>query len=199
MRPYGSAWKPGRSGKRDRCIACSRVSTPPQPRRIHARDVHKTIRALEIRLLTRSSAPPPETAEPLSGYRVIQIGLDPDRAELALRLDARVERMFAQGLIEEVRGLLGRGATGAEKPFESLGYKQALQLIRGEITRDQAILSTQTGTRQYAKRQRTWFLRDARIHWLAGFGDRAETVQAALDLLAQDRVAQDRLNPNRLN
>ena len=68
-----------------------------------------------------------------------------------------MEAMFSGGLIEEVRALLARGATGDEKPFESLGYRQALQYIRGEGTLEQAILSTQIGTRQYAKRQRTWF------------------------------------------
>lgn len=150
--------------------------------RIHARDVHKTIRALEVRLLTRAAAPAPETAEGLTGHRVLQIGLNPDRAELATRLDARVRAMFGGGLIEEVRGWLAKGATGREKPFESLGYKQALQYINGEATLEQAILSTQAETRQYAKRQRTWFLRDARIHWLAGFGDDPEIAREALRL-----------------
>ena len=143
---------------------------PSAAARIHPRDVHKTIRALEVRLLTRAAAPAPETAEPLTGYQVVQIGLNPDRAELVKRLDARVMAMFAGGLIDEVRGLLAHGATGAEKPFESLGYKQALQYIHGQATLEQAILSTQIETRQYAKRQRTWFLRDSRIHWLAGTG-----------------------------
>lgn len=153
---------------------------PQAASRIHARDVQKTIRALEVRLLTRTAAPPPETSEPLEGYRVTQIGLNPDRAALVERLTTRVAEMFDGGLVEEVRTLLENGCTGQEKPFESLGYKQALQHIRGTLTREQAILSTQIETRQYAKRQRTWFLKDSRIHWLDGFGDDPEIAADAL-------------------
>ena len=89
----------------------------------------------------------------------------------------------AGGLIEEVRSLLAAGATGEEKPFESLGYKEALQVIRGEATLPQAIEATQIETRQYAKRQYTWFLRDARIRWLAGFGNDPSVVARAMDLI----------------
>jgi tRNA dimethylallyltransferase len=131
--------------------------------RIHPNDVQKLIRALEIRVLTGGA--PPESGEPLRDYRVLKIGLDPDRAQLFARLEARVQAMFSGGLVEEVRGLLARGATGMEKPFESLGYKQALQHIHGEVTLEQAIESTQVETRQYAKRQWTWFRRDAEIYW----------------------------------
>jgi tRNA dimethylallyltransferase len=148
--------------------------------RIHSRDVQKTIRALEIRLLTHAGIPAQETAEPLRGYQILQIGLHPDRSELVRRLNARVEAMFDGGLIEEVRGLLEHGATGDEKPFESLGYKQALQYIRGDTTLKQAILSTQIETRQYAKRQMTWFARDPRVHWLRGFGDDPAIVEEAV-------------------
>jgi tRNA dimethylallyltransferase len=142
---------------------------PGASARIHPNDVQKLIRALEIRVLTGGA--PPESGEPLRDYRVLKIGLDPDRAQLFARLDARVQAMFSGGLVEEVRGLLERGATGMEKPFESLGYKQALQHIRGQVTLEQAIESTQLETRQYAKRQWTWFRRDAEVQWLKGFGE----------------------------
>ena len=66
----------------------------------------------------------------------------------------------------EVEGLLRCGCTGEEKPFESLGYKQALALLRGQMTREQAIESTLIETRQYAKRQRTWFRHQAALDWL---------------------------------
>ncbi len=148
--------------------------------RIHSHDVQKTIRALEIRLLTHAGIPSRETAEPLRGCRIFQIGLHPDRSELVRRLNARVETMFSGGLIEEVRALLEHGAAGDEKPFESLGYKQALQYIRGQTPLEQAILSTQIETRQYAKRQMTWFARDPRIRWLAGFGDDPAIVKDAV-------------------
>jgi len=144
---------------------------PTAASKIHANDVQKLTRALEIRLTTGQSLPPRETAAALEGWQPIKIGLNPDRTELVRRLDQRVMKMFEGGLLDEVRALLAGGCTGGEKPFESLGYKQALAHLRGTLTLAQAIESTQIETRQYAKRQLTWFRRDAEMHWLAGFGD----------------------------
>jgi tRNA dimethylallyltransferase len=147
--------------------------------RIHANDVQKTMRALEVRLLTQQALPPPAEAPALEGYAVIKLGLDPDRAALQQRLEARTRAMFQHGLLEEVRSLLAAGATGNEKPFEALGYKQALLHLRGGLTLEQAVESTIVETRQYAKRQRTWFHRDPEIHRLAGFGDAPEIIAQA--------------------
>jgi tRNA dimethylallyltransferase len=147
--------------------------------RIHANDIQKTLRALEVRLLTQQALPPPAEAQALEGYAVIKLGPDPDRAALQQRLEARTRAMFGGGLIEEVRGLLAQGATGSEKPFEALGYKQGLLHLRGVLTLEQAMESTIIETRQYAKRQRTWFRRDPEIRWLAGFGDDAEILAQA--------------------
>jgi tRNA dimethylallyltransferase len=168
---------------------------PAASARIHARDVQKLTRALEIRLLTRNPLPPPDVAEPLRGYRVLQIGLNPDRQQLYDALDARVRRMFAPvgsalqsgdaGLVEEVESLLAHGCSGSEKPFGSLGYKQALEYVRGAATLEQAIASTQLETRQYAKRQLTWFRRDPDVHWLEGFGDSPAVIDQCLDLVAR--------------
>jgi tRNA dimethylallyltransferase len=152
---------------------------PSAARRIHANDVQKTMRALEVRLLTEQALPPPAEAQALEGYAVIKLGLDPDRAALQDRLENRTRAMFGHGLLEEVRGLLAAGATGNEKPFEALGYKQALLHLRGALTLAQAIESTIVETRQYAKRQRTWFRRDSEIHWLHGFGDDPEILVQA--------------------
>jgi len=93
--------------------------------------------------------------------------------------------MFNGGLLDEVRTLLAQGATGAEKPFESLGYKQALLHLRGEFTLPEAIASTQLETRQYAKRQWTWFRRDPEIFWIAGLGDSPAVLAAARTRLAE--------------
>jgi len=142
--------------------------------RIHTNDVQKTMRALEVRLLTQQALPPRAEAQALEGYAVIKLGLDPDRAALQQRLETRTRAMFAHGLLDEVRGLLAAGATGTAKPFEALGYKQALMHLHGEITLEQAVESTTVETRQYAKRQRTWFRRDSEIRWLNGFGDDPE-------------------------
>lgn len=155
---------------------------PGAAARIHERDTQKTMRALEVRLLTKAALPPVEAGRGIEGYAVIKLGLDPDRAELQRRLEARTRGMFAQGLIEEVRGLLAGGASGDEKPFEALGYKQAVLHLRGEITLEQAVESTVIETRQYAKRQRTWFRRDAEVRWLRGFGDEAGVIEAAYPL-----------------
>lgn len=156
---------------------------PAAAARIHARDVRKLVRALEVRMLTGAPMPARESGAPLAGYRVLALGLAPDRARLHEALAARTEAMFARGLLEEVRGLLARGCTGREKPFESLGYKQALAHLRGEIPLAEAIASTMIETRQYAKRQLTWFRRDARIQWLEGFGTEDRVVHDAQALV----------------
>ncbi len=156
---------------------------PPAAARIHPRDVQKLTRALEIRVLTRNPLPPSSTAEPLTGYRVLKLGLNPSRPDLHQTLDARAEEMFRHGLKEEVQGLLDAGCTGDEKPFESLGYKQALAAVRGSLTMEQAIESTQLETRQYAKRQLTWFRRDPEIVWLTGFGDSREVIENCLTVI----------------
>jgi tRNA dimethylallyltransferase len=158
---------------------------PASSEQIHAQDTQKLLRALEIRLLTGGPRTALAPAEPLEGYRILLLGLDPDRAELARRLERRTRQMFAQGLLDEVRGLLAQGLTGDEKPFESLGYRQAMQVIRGECSLAEAIVSTSTGTRQYAKRQRTWFRREKDIQWLVGFGGSAEVQQAACGMVAK--------------
>jgi tRNA dimethylallyltransferase len=88
--------------------------------------------------------------------------------------------MFAEGLVAEVQQLLSNGATGQEKPFEAIGYKQVLKYLRGQIPLPEAIESTKIETRQYAKRQWTWFRRDTRVWWLDGFGNDPEIQQIAL-------------------
>jgi tRNA dimethylallyltransferase len=163
---------------------------PAAAARIHQRDVQKTMRALEVRLLTRQAAPAPVEADALQGYAVIKLGLDPDRDALLKRLEDRTRAMFTNGLIEEVKGLLAEGATGSEKPFESLGYRQALLHLGRSITLEQAIESTIVETRQYAKRQRTWFRRDAAVHWLHGFGEEPELIAQAGAVLVK-RLASD--------
>src|SRR6266849_2157564 len=97
---------------------------PVAAARIHARDVQKSIRALEVRILTRRPLPEPAAAEPLRGYDILKIGLNPARELLHRVLDQRTRAMFHSGLIEEVQRLIALGCTGDEKPFESLGYKQ---------------------------------------------------------------------------
>jgi tRNA dimethylallyltransferase len=86
-------------------------------------------------------------------------------------------------LADEIRRLLSAGVPPEAKPFESLGYKQALQMLQGRITGEQALESTQLETRRYAKRQLTWFRKEQAVHWIAGFGDDPQVQMEALAIL----------------
>lgn len=150
--------------------------------RIHSNDVQKTVRALEITLLGRQpmSTVFSQPGEPLRGFRITSIGLDPDRKLLWTRIERRLTRMFEAGLLEEVRDLLAGGVSREAKPFEALGYKEALAVVRGEMQPEAALEAAQAATRQYAKRQMTWFRRETGVVWLRGFGDDPAIQHAAL-------------------
>ena len=150
--------------------------------KIHANDIPKVTRALEICLLTRQPVSRlfQQGRDALRGYRTLKLGLLPDREVLNPRLDARCAWMFEHGLVEEVRHILSLGFAPACKPFESHGYKQALQLIQGELSPRDAVFYAQRNTRHYAKRQITWFRRERELQWLKGFGDAPHIRQAAV-------------------
>ncbi len=141
--------------------------------RIHANDVPKVMRALEVCLLARRpvSAMYREGRDALRGYRILKIGLSPDRDALYQSLDARCAAMFEHGLMGEVKRILAMGYPATCKPFEAHGYKQALQLLHGELTPKEAVFYAQRNTRNYAKRQMTWFRKEAAVIWLKGFAD----------------------------
>lgn len=153
--------------------------------RIHANDLPKLIRAIEVSLSARRpmSEAWKEGREPLRGFRILRIGLDPPRQELYKRINQRAAQMFEAGLIEETRQLL---AEYGESPraFDSLGYRQARAVLRGDMAREQAIAAARQGHRNYAKRQLTWFRREPDVHWLNGFGDDLAIVERAASLLA---------------
>ena len=140
--------------------------------KIHSNDVPKVTRALEVCLLTRRPVSElfREGRDALRGYRVLKLALGPDRDALYERLDARCAAMFGGGLIDEVKGILARGFGETCKPFESHGYKQTLQFIHEELNLHNAIFYAQRNTRNYSKRQMTWFRREAGAEWLSGFG-----------------------------
>jgi tRNA dimethylallyltransferase len=151
-------------------------------RRIHPNDVPKVMRALEVCLVTRRPVTELFRAgrDALRGYRTLKLGLLPERDVLYERLDLRCARMFEGGLVDEVRHILDLGFSPQSKPFESHGYKQALQLIRGELSPRDAVFYAQRNTRQYAKRQITWFRRETGLVWLKGFGNEEPVVDEAL-------------------
>jgi tRNA dimethylallyltransferase len=154
--------------------------------RIHPNDLPKVMRALEICLAARVPATEIFSAgrDALQGFRVLKIGLFPDRERLYRRLEARMEEMFAAGLIGETASILARGFPASAKPFESIGYRQALQAIQGELSPREALFYAKRETRRYAKRQTTWFRQEPGLEPVAGFGDDpdvAEKVEARVE------------------
>lgn len=158
---------------------------PPSAARIHANDTPKLIRAIEVCLAARK---PMSTIldhealarDPLTGFRLLRIGLNPPRAALYDRLNRRCAEMFETGLVEETRALLAQ--YGPIKALDSLGYKQAVSVIRGETDLSQAVTAAQQGHRNYAKRQLTWFRREPDVEWIAAFGDEINAQQMAFSL-----------------
>ncbi len=150
--------------------------------KVHANDLPKLIRAIEVCLASRHKMSElwQQGRDPLRGFRVLRLGLDPGRAALYDRINQRASRMFETGLIEETQHLLQKYCA-TTRPLTSLGYKQAVQLLHGELTREQAIQAAQQAHRNYAKRQMTWFRREPEMQWLKGFGDDEKIQSQALD------------------
>jgi tRNA dimethylallyltransferase len=149
--------------------------------KIHANDTPKLIRAIEVCLASRQKMTElwQRGREPLRGFRILRFGLDPDRQGLYDRINRRAQQMFEAGLVEETQSLLGKYGDAAG-PLSSLGYKQAVQFLRGELTREQALQAAQQAHRNYAKRQMTWFRREPEVQWLRGFGDDAQIQRDAV-------------------
>ena len=156
---------------------------PASAQRIHGNDAPKLIRALEVRF---TSGQPLSQAfasgrDPLTGFHLLRIGLNPPRQLLYDRLNHRAATMFQSGLVEETRTLLAR--YGRVKALDSLGYRQALAAIDGVLSEPEAISQAQQGHRNYAKRQLTWFRREPDVHWIENFGGHTETLLLATALI----------------
>src|SRR5262249_15345110 len=148
---------------------------PASAEKIHANDSPKVIRAIEVCLASRQKMSEmwQTGRDPLKGFRILRLGLDPGQARLYDRINLRARNMFDEGLIEETKNLIEKYGANA-RPLTSLGYKQAAQFLCGELTLEQAIQAAQQGHRNYAKRQMTWFRREPDVLWFAGFGDTIE-------------------------
>ena len=158
---------------------------PAAARAIHANDTPKLIRAIEVTLAARQ----PITTQwlergrdPLTGYRILRLGLSPPRTALYDRINRRAEEMFDRGLVEETTQLVEDYGFDC-RPLASLGYLQAIQVLRGEITRELAVQLCAQGHRNFAKRQLTWFRKDPVIHWLSGFGSDPGILTRAISLV----------------
>jgi tRNA dimethylallyltransferase len=158
---------------------------PAAAEKIHANDIPKLIRAIEVCLASRQKMTEmwKQGRDPLTGFRIVRLGLSPERDALYARINQRAESMFESGLVEETKHLLAKYGDAA-RPLASLGYKQAVQLLRGEIDRKTALQAAQQAHRNYAKRQMTWFRRVPDVAWLKGFGDDAAVQEKAARLAA---------------
>lgn len=155
--------------------------------RIHANDRNKLIRALEVCITARRpmSQMFERGRDPLEGFRPLKLGLNPPREQLYAGLDERCRRMLEAGLLDEVRALLRSGVPPSAKPFQAIGYKEALAAVESRITVDEALALMQRDTRRYAKRQMTWFRRESDVHWLPGFGTAPEIRSYTLNIIAK--------------
>jgi len=164
---------------------------PASAKEIAPRDTPKLIRALEVWFQARRPRSELFQAgrDRLEGYAVVKLGLLPERKALYERIDQRVGQMMDAGWLEETRRLRERFGDRV-KPFGFLGYKQLAAHLRGELSMKEAVKQTKHETRQYAKRQITWFRKEPGVTWLPGFGDDEGTREAALK--SASRVASPR-------
>ncbi|HEX3118914.1 MAG TPA: tRNA (adenosine(37)-N6)-dimethylallyltransferase MiaA [Candidatus Acidoferrum sp.] len=160
---------------------------PNAASKIAAADEQKLIRAIEVCLLTKRPLTQVyrEGRAPLTGWRSIKIGLKTPREELYERIHARTDSMLVRDWLDEVRTLMNWGLTDHAKPFDFIGYRELRAVARGEMQLADAQVAIQQATRRYAKRQITWFRREANVQWLDGFGDSPKIQVAALDFVTE--------------
>jgi len=156
---------------------------PVSAQKIAAADEQKLIRAVEVCVLAKQplSRVHQSGRTPLAGWRAIKIGLSPRREELYQRIHDRTNAMLNLGWLDEVRALVESGVPENAKPFDFIGYRELRKALRDEMETEQARVAVQQATRRYAKRQLTWFRREAGVQWLDGFGDEVRIQQMALD------------------
>jgi len=163
---------------------------PQSARKIAPADEQKLIRAIEVCLLARK--PISEVyrlgRNPLEGWQAVKVGLLPPREELYQRIHTRTASMLEHGWMEEVQGLIGSCSSDNAKPFDFIGYRELRAVLRKEMSLQQARESIQQATRRYAKRQLTWFRKEAAVEWFPGFGDDPELQAKTLRFLQSQSV-----------
>ena len=148
---------------------------------IDPQNLRRVIRALEVIEITGKPFTANLPRKESTRYpQARQFGLVMDRQSLATRIDERVERMWEQGLVIETQRLVEAGIRRGRTAQLALGYAQVLKFIGGEISEDEAKEDTKRATRQYARRQETWFSRDRRIQWISPSRSRLEAIQELL-------------------
>ena len=145
-------------------------------------NTRRIIRALEVIEITGKPFTANLPREESSRYpAALHFGLSQDRESLDIRVSNRVDSMWDAGLIGEVESLVGQGLREGVTAQKALGYAQVLQMLDGLLTSDQAREETKRVTRQYIRRQDTWFSRDSRLHWLGHYENRLEKILARLN------------------
>ena len=152
---------------------------------IDIKNERRVIRALEVIEITGKPFTANLPREDSSRYPdAMQFGLVMDRAELGARVEARIDRMWERGFVSEVDSLISLGINQATTARRALGYAQIIAMRAGEISEPVAIEDTKRATRQYVRRQETWFSRDARIQWISPSQPRLETVMVKINSAA---------------
>ena len=179
-------------GGRRRLHAMLSEVDPEAAARLHENDVRRVARAIEIYRLTGI----PQTEHTRrdrarqGDYREMIFALDWPREALYRRIDARVDAMLAQGLVDEVRTLMSDEA-GHPTAIQAIGYKEIAAALRGECSMETAIYRTKQATRSLAKRQLTWFRRDDRVIWLSAEGSSAEELAGSMLKALRERFGAD--------
>jgi tRNA dimethylallyltransferase len=159
---------------------------PQSAARIGPGDVQRIVRALELVLKGEGTwserlRDQGTWSTDRERYRALKIGLDMDRERLGRGIDARVERFFECGLVDEVRRLLQDGVSEQANAFKAIGYREVLQAIRSGLPPEQTVEEIRRNTRRYAKRQRTWFRKEPGVVWLDAAQQRAVLVEQILE------------------
>ena len=145
-------------------------------------NIRRVIRALEVIEITGKPFTANLPREESSRYpAAFHFGLSQDRESLDIRVSSRVDSMWEAGLVAEVEDLVGKGLREGATAQKALGYAQVLQMLDGLLTSDQAREETKRVTRQYIRRQDTWFSRDSRLHWLGHYENRLEKILTRLN------------------
>lgn len=157
-----------------------RAIDPRAAAKMEPSNLRRSIRALEVIFHTGETF---SSQQGRSGtlYRVLIMGLNRPRPELYARIDARIENMVANGLVEEVQGLLDKGYSPDLPPLSAIGYRQIIDYLQGDITLEEGINQIKRSTRQFVRRQANWFkTTDPEIHW---FQDGSGSIDAMRDLI----------------
>ncbi|NUQ40497.1 MAG: tRNA (adenosine(37)-N6)-dimethylallyltransferase MiaA [Calditrichaceae bacterium] len=145
---------------------------PAGAEKIHPRNARRVIRFLEVYYASGTPMSQIQQASPdPASFAALKIGLAVERKTLYARLNRRVEEMFEQGLAAEVRGILERGFSPESNALNSVGYKEVIAYLRGEIDLFTCKELVKRNTRRYAKRQMTWFRAEKNVHWIETGGE----------------------------